>query len=71
MRWMSVCTGQASTVSIRQKLPTPSGSIVPRASTKYSSTKPTAVNHTTGGNQNRLITNSTMTPRMLPARLRP
>ncbi len=45
--------------------------MVPRASTKYSSTKPTAVNHTTGGSQNRLITNSTMTPRMLPARLRP
>ena len=55
----------------RQKLATPSGMRLSRDSTKNSSVPPTAVNHTTGGSQNRLITNSTATPTMLPIRLSP
>jgi hypothetical protein len=72
MRWMSVCTGQASTMMSALRLATPSGKrLASRDSTKNNSTPPTAVNQITGGSQNRLITNSTATPRMLPARLRP
>jgi hypothetical protein len=55
----------------RQKLATPSGMRLSRDSTKNNSVPPTAVNQTTGGSQNRLITNSTATPTMLPTRLSP
>ncbi len=71
MRWISVCTGHASTVTSRQKLATPSGSRASRDNTKYNSTPPMAANQITGGSQNRLMTHNSRTPRMLPARLSP
>jgi hypothetical protein len=71
MRWTSVLTGQARTVSSTQKLATPNAMRLSFDSTKSRRTPATAVNQIVGGSQHRLITNSTRTPKMLPARLSP